>query len=138
VRIPQVVASYNSQIGEAGTQIRRSAKCYFEAGDQVLILTHHVGGSPVDEWICGISTWGWQDFQSGQRNICVSDAERDMVMDSRDTMRLTASLEASLVVDRVQEGGVQLPSWADVVANTRELYSRATRAGRPAGRTRSI
>lgn len=47
-------------------------------------------------------------------------------MGPRDTRRFTDSLEASLLVGRIQAGGVQLPSWPDIVADTRELYSRVS------------
>jgi glycosyltransferase involved in cell wall biosynthesis len=46
------------------------------------------------------------------------------LLDPRNTRRFTDSLTTSLVAGRVPVGGVKLPSWADVVADSRELYSR--------------
>jgi glycosyltransferase involved in cell wall biosynthesis len=54
VKIAQVVASYHPQIGGLETHVRRLAEGCFEAGDQVVVLTHQVADSPVDQWIGGI------------------------------------------------------------------------------------
>jgi glycosyltransferase involved in cell wall biosynthesis len=51
VRIAQVVSSYVPRIGGVETHVRRLAQGCVRAGDQVTVLTHQVGGSPVDEWI---------------------------------------------------------------------------------------
>lgn len=46
------------------------------------------------------------------------------LVDPRDTGRFTDLLMASLLAGRIPAGDLKLPSWADVVADTRELYSR--------------
>jgi glycosyltransferase involved in cell wall biosynthesis len=46
------------------------------------------------------------------------------LVDPRDTRQFTDLLEAALRAGRVPAGDLKLPSWADVVADTRELYSR--------------
>lgn len=55
----------------------------------------------------------------------------------RDAMRFTDWRAALLAVGRVQAGSVRLPSRADVVGDTRKLYSRGMRPGHLADRTRS-
>ena len=49
---------------------------------------------------------------------------RFALVDPRDTKKFAEQLAASLRAGRVLDGDLKLPSWADVVANTRELYSR--------------
>jgi glycosyltransferase involved in cell wall biosynthesis len=46
------------------------------------------------------------------------------LIDPKDTRQFTDSLAACLLADRVPAGSLRLPSWADVVQDTRELYSR--------------
>jgi 1,2-diacylglycerol 3-alpha-glucosyltransferase len=46
------------------------------------------------------------------------------LVDPKNTRQFTDSLAACLLADRVPAGGLRLPSWADVVQDTRELYSR--------------
>lgn len=47
-----------------------------------------------------------------------------MLVDPRDTRRFTASLAASVQAGRAAGSQAGLPSWAEVVAATRELYGR--------------
>jgi glycosyltransferase involved in cell wall biosynthesis len=54
------------------------------------------------------------------------------LVDPRDARQFTKSLAAALRVGRVPTGGLKLPSWAEVIADTRELYSRICVEGRPA------
>jgi glycosyltransferase involved in cell wall biosynthesis len=54
VRIAQVVVGYHPRIGGVETHVQRLAQGSAEAGDQVTILTHQVGGSPPDERIDGV------------------------------------------------------------------------------------
>ena len=54
MRIAQVVASYHPRVGGVETHVRRIAQGCAEAGDQVTVLTHHVDGSPSDEWVGGV------------------------------------------------------------------------------------
>lgn len=54
------------------------------------------------------------------------------LVDPRDARQFTQSLAAALRVGRVSIGGIKLPSWAEVIADTRELYSRIHLQGRPA------
>jgi glycosyltransferase involved in cell wall biosynthesis len=56
------------------------------------------------------------------------------LVDPRDTMQFTDSLAAALRSGRVPVADYKLPSWADVVADTRELYSRACSQGHLADR----
>ena len=51
MRIAQVVASYQPRIGGVETHVQRLAQGCAEAGDQVTVLTHQFGVSPVDECI---------------------------------------------------------------------------------------
>jgi 1,2-diacylglycerol 3-alpha-glucosyltransferase len=51
------------------------------------------------------------------------DAAIDLV-DPHNTQQFTASLATSLCAGRVAAGSVKLPSWDDVVQDTRDLYSR--------------
>jgi glycosyltransferase involved in cell wall biosynthesis len=51
VKIAQVVASYHPQIGGIETHVLRLARGLAEAGDHVTVVTHHVQGTPTDEWI---------------------------------------------------------------------------------------
>jgi glycosyltransferase involved in cell wall biosynthesis len=62
------------------------------------------------------------------------------LVDPHDTRRFTASLANSLLAGRVPTGSVKLPSWADVVQDTRDLYARVRAGGhlRYAGRRRRI
>jgi 1,2-diacylglycerol 3-alpha-glucosyltransferase len=46
------------------------------------------------------------------------------LVDSRDTSRFTDLLAAALLAGRIPAADLKLPSWADVIADTRELYSR--------------
>jgi 1,2-diacylglycerol 3-alpha-glucosyltransferase len=46
------------------------------------------------------------------------------LVDPRDTQQFTDSLAASLLAGRFPSGDLGLPSWADVIENTRMLYSR--------------
>jgi hypothetical protein len=57
-----------------------------------------------------------------------------VLVDPRDTSRFTGLLAASLVADPIPAGDLKLPSWADVVADTRELYSRVRLGHGPANR----
>jgi glycosyltransferase involved in cell wall biosynthesis len=52
------------------------------------------------------------------------------LVDPRDTRRLTDLLAASLRAGRISAGDLKLPTWADVVADTRELYSQVRLQGR--------
>jgi glycosyltransferase involved in cell wall biosynthesis len=52
-----------------------------------------------------------------------ADAPVDLV-DPRDTRQFTHSLATSILAGRVSPGDLKLPSWADVVEATRELYSQ--------------
>ena len=45
-----------------------------------------------------------------------------VLVDPRDSRRLTQALAAALAAGRGQAGEVQLPSWEEVVSRTRELY----------------
>jgi glycosyltransferase involved in cell wall biosynthesis len=54
--------------------------------------------------------------------------------DPRDTRRFAAALAAALREGRHPGGTIQLPSWADVAGQTRELYARARADGRHASR----
>lgn len=54
MRIAQVVSSYPPRIGGVETHVRHVAQGCAEAGDDVTVLTHHVHGSPADEWIDGV------------------------------------------------------------------------------------
>jgi 1,2-diacylglycerol 3-alpha-glucosyltransferase len=56
------------------------------------------------------------------------------LVDPRDARRFTALLEAALRAGRVSSKDLKLPSWAEVIGDTRELYSRVRLQGRPAGR----
>jgi glycosyltransferase involved in cell wall biosynthesis len=56
------------------------------------------------------------------------------LVDPRDTTQFTGLLAASLLAGRVPAGDLKLPSWAEVVADTRELYARVRWEGRPAYR----
>ncbi len=108
--------SYHNVVGHTAARIRLP----------FVFTAHHDGAGHTPFWAFLHRLYkhiGGRLFRTADAVIRVSEAERDMVMDPRDTMRFTDSLEASLVAGRVQAGGVQLPSWADVVADTRELYS---------------
>jgi len=48
------------------------------------------------------------------------------LVDPRDIRRFGASLAASVQAGRVPAGHLRLPSWAEVLAATRELYARVT------------
>ena len=52
------------------------------------------------------------------------------LVDPQNTGQFTDSLAACLLADRVPTGSLKLPSWADVVQDTRELYARVRRNGR--------
>jgi glycosyltransferase involved in cell wall biosynthesis len=54
------------------------------------------------------------------------------LVDPRDTRQFTHSLAEALRAGRVPAGDFKLPSWAEVVADTRELYSRVHSQGSPA------
>jgi 1,2-diacylglycerol 3-alpha-glucosyltransferase len=56
------------------------------------------------------------------------------LVDPQNTRQFTDSLTACLLADRVPTGSLELPSWADVVLRTRELYSRVRAPGRPSYR----
>jgi len=56
------------------------------------------------------------------------------LVDPRDTRQFTELLAASLCAGRSRAGTVKLPSWAQAVENTRELYSRVRLQGRPVDR----
>ena len=58
-----------------------------------------------------------------------ADAPVDLV-DPRDTKQFTSLLAAALHAGRVPTSDLKLPSWPDVVADTRELYSRIRMPGR--------
>jgi glycosyltransferase involved in cell wall biosynthesis len=51
LRIAQVVSSYQPRIGGVETHVRRLAEGCAEAGDDVVVLTHQVSGSPPEERI---------------------------------------------------------------------------------------
>ena len=51
------------------------------------------------------------------------------LVDPQNTRQFTDSLTACLLADRVPTGSLELPSWADVVQDTRELYSRVCAPG---------
>jgi glycosyltransferase involved in cell wall biosynthesis len=51
------------------------------------------------------------------------------LVDPQNTRQFTDSLASCLVADRVPTGSLRLPSWADVVQDTRELYSRVCAPG---------
>jgi 1,2-diacylglycerol 3-alpha-glucosyltransferase len=55
------------------------------------------------------------------------------LVDPRDARQFTDSLEAALCAGRVPTGSFNLPSWAEVIADTRELYSQLSLQGRPVG-----
>jgi glycosyltransferase involved in cell wall biosynthesis len=46
------------------------------------------------------------------------------LVDPRDTVQFKDSLAASLRADRIPSADLKLPSWADVIADTRELYAQ--------------
>ena len=46
------------------------------------------------------------------------------LVDPRDTRQFTELLGASLLAGRIQTSYLSLPSWAEVIADTREVYSR--------------
>jgi glycosyltransferase involved in cell wall biosynthesis len=54
------------------------------------------------------------------------------LVDPRDTRQFASALQACLRAGRVPAGGVRLPSWTEVAADTRELYSRITAERQPA------
>ena len=54
MKIAEVVSSYHPLIGGVETHVRRLAQGCVQAGDRVTVLTHQVGGSPVDEWMGGV------------------------------------------------------------------------------------
>jgi glycosyltransferase involved in cell wall biosynthesis len=56
------------------------------------------------------------------------------LVDPQNTRQFTDSLAAYLLADRVPTGSIRLPSWADVVQDTRELYSRVCAPGHPSYR----
>ena len=51
LRVAQVVSSYHPRIGGVETHVQRLAQGCAEAGDDVVVLTHQVGGAPADERI---------------------------------------------------------------------------------------
>jgi glycosyltransferase involved in cell wall biosynthesis len=51
MRIAQVAATYHPRLGGVETHVQSLAQGCAEAGDEVTVLTHYVGGSPDDEWI---------------------------------------------------------------------------------------
>jgi glycosyltransferase involved in cell wall biosynthesis len=51
LRIAQVVSSYQPRIGGVETHVRRLAEGCSDAGDDVVVLTHQVDGSPPEERI---------------------------------------------------------------------------------------
>jgi glycosyltransferase involved in cell wall biosynthesis len=55
------------------------------------------------------------------------------LVDPRNAREFTDALETSLRAGRIAAGDVALPSWAEIVRNTRELYSRLTADGPSAG-----
>ena len=59
------------------------------------------------------------------------DAAVDLA-DPHDTRQFTAALATSLRAGRVPAGSVKLPSWADVVQDTRELYALVRMRGHQA------
>lgn len=56
------------------------------------------------------------------------------LVDPRDARQFTDLLAGALRAGRVQTGDLKLPSWAEVIADTRDLYSRVCLPGRPADR----
>jgi glycosyltransferase involved in cell wall biosynthesis len=56
------------------------------------------------------------------------------LVDPRDTRKFTDSLATSLLAGRIRRGDLKLPSWAQVVESTRELYSRVLLQGHTADR----
>ena len=53
------------------------------------------------------------------------------LVDPRHTKGFTNSLAAALRAGRIRVGSLKLPSWAEVIADTRELYSRVLWQGHP-------
>jgi hypothetical protein len=51
LRVAQVVSSYHPRIGGVETHVQRLAQGCAEAGDDVVVLTHQVGGAPADEMV---------------------------------------------------------------------------------------
>lgn len=56
------------------------------------------------------------------------------LVDPREARRFTALLAAALRAGQVSTRDLKLPSWAEVIGDTRELYSRVGLQGRPADR----
>jgi glycosyltransferase involved in cell wall biosynthesis len=56
------------------------------------------------------------------------------LVDPRDTRQFTDLLAAALRTGRVSTGNLKLPSWAEVIADTRDLYSRVRSQRRLADR----
>jgi len=54
------------------------------------------------------------------------------LVDPRNARQFAAALETSLRAGRIQAGDVTLPTWAEIVADTRELYSRVIAEGQSA------
>ena len=51
------------------------------------------------------------------------------IVDPQNTRQFADSLAASLLAERAPAGSIKLPSWAEVVQDTRELYSRVHALG---------
>jgi 1,2-diacylglycerol 3-alpha-glucosyltransferase len=56
------------------------------------------------------------------------------LVDPRDTKKFTDMLAESLRAGRASASDLKLPSWAEVIADTRELYSRVRARGHPSDR----
>jgi glycosyltransferase involved in cell wall biosynthesis len=56
------------------------------------------------------------------------------LVDPRDSGQFTDLLAAALRAGPVSTGDLKLPSWTEVIADTRDLYSRVRLQGRPANR----
>jgi glycosyltransferase involved in cell wall biosynthesis len=54
------------------------------------------------------------------------------LVDPRDTRQFTGLLAACLLAGRVPTGDLKLPTWADIVEDIRELYSRVRAQDHPA------
>jgi glycosyltransferase involved in cell wall biosynthesis len=60
----------------------------------------------------------------------VGDDAPVALVDPRNTERFADLLASSLLAGRIPAGGCKLPTWAEVVADTRELYSQVRLQGR--------
>jgi len=61
-----------------------------------------------------------------------------VLVDPRNVRQFADALEASLHAGRLRAGEVMLPSWTEIVEDTRELYSRITTKGQSAWRRETV